>query len=763
VFCLRSGLVVAGPIPEDVARRAAQGGDLEVPGAVVLEVGHRAVPTPVDGVELARDAVAVVVRLVPLVAPREIRIRAVHRKPVHLAIREAVAGQEVGGGIPEGVVPLAADVDARRADILRPHPVGPVRAGSIHGFLVGEHVILAAERAVVARNGYGDVLGAVRVELGRLLEAAHRRRPSVRGLRCDVDGVSREPNEARVGRNLLPLLVGEEDVVHEAVASAPHLLLHELRGAERHHRPVCLPLGHAAVCRRRIQRIIPVNVHVRLERSDRRWAGPVARPDELAPEVVGELDQLARALDHRRRGQGGGHEPGHHLPVVVHVLDVRARDRRRPVVDQVREGLLLGDGAVGLALHDDADGVVVVEYGPKPVRHADDQHASLVVHLADSGDRLQVSELEVDVAVLAVHHEELVALRVRGFGDAGGVLADGLQRGRVRLQRGGAAVGASAARPGEKRLARPLRVAVSRAGRADRRGGRRAGSGASGVAGARGGDGLAARRLQGVEVREVDVAGLVGEGVARVLGAGGGVSLGRPGAVAGQVGLPQQPLAAAVGVEVGDDALVLVVVGLQADEDDLVVHGDGRLDGPPLVARGGLRQREGAVAALRQQAGQVGHPRELVRVRSRVAVRRHPSARHHAGVHRPSGLRHELERLGRGALAVCEQGLVDEHALPVLVAAVLLDHGEDAVRRRDGLEAIDVLEGELARGVGAAALVGAVSGAVAHGGLVPAVRGLALDGFAEVDEVVNGGFALVQVVDGVQLGRERVLGASGGG
>ena len=73
---------------------------------------------------------------------------------VELAVREAVAREEVVGRLALGILALLADPEARRADVLREDVVSAV--GTLaHGVLarrLGALVVLDAEGAVVARG-----------------------------------------------------------------------------------------------------------------------------------------------------------------------------------------------------------------------------------------------------------------------------------------------------------------------------------------------------------------------------------------------------------------------------------------------------------------------------------------------------------------------------------------------------------------------------------------------------------------------------------
>ena len=83
------------------------------------------------------------------------------------------------------------------------------------------------------------------VHLDDLLEAAEREHADrVHAHRRELDRVARD---ARVRRAVLvagPLLVREEEVVLDADAGAPLVLLLQVRGAERHHHPVGLCGNH---------------------------------------------------------------------------------------------------------------------------------------------------------------------------------------------------------------------------------------------------------------------------------------------------------------------------------------------------------------------------------------------------------------------------------------------------------------------------------------------------------------------------------------
>ena len=73
-------------------------------------------------------------------------------KAVELAVRKAVAREEVVGRLTLGIVALLADPDARRADVLGVHvvsAVGPLAHGVLARRLDGA---LDAEGAIVARE-----------------------------------------------------------------------------------------------------------------------------------------------------------------------------------------------------------------------------------------------------------------------------------------------------------------------------------------------------------------------------------------------------------------------------------------------------------------------------------------------------------------------------------------------------------------------------------------------------------------------------------
>merc|ERR1719210_1348660 len=117
----------------------------------------------------------------------------------------------------------------------------------------------------------------------------------------------------------------------------------------------------------------------------------------------------------------------------------------------------------------------------------------------------------------------------------------------------------------------------------------------------------------------------------------------------------------------------------------------------------------------------------------------------------------ELEGLRRRVLAVLQRVLIHEHALAELVLAILLEDGIDlASRGGDGLEAINVLEGQLAWHVLQGAFV-LVSLRVAHCRLVLTIGCLALSTDTKIDKVIHCSLALVQVISSTELCWERVL------
>merc|ERR1719453_1910744 len=298
---------------------------LEVPRAVVEEVLHLTVPLPVDRVETARDGVPVHGDvLVPiLLEPAAGRLSDVRREAVDLAVREAVAAEEVGGNRTLGVAPLDADVDARRDDVLREDVVGAVGALP-DGVLAGRlRRPVHAEVAVVAAGREADVVRVAAVELHDLLEAAEGEGArGVRRARRHIDDVRREAGVATAGLVAGPLLVGDEERVFDAERAAPLVPLLEVGRAERLHEPVGA-LDHARVHDGRPAVVAAVLVRVRVVRVGGA-AGGGALVDNVALQVVDVLDRVAGVLDHVRGGLAVGHELGELLAVIVDVHDVRA-------------------------------------------------------------------------------------------------------------------------------------------------------------------------------------------------------------------------------------------------------------------------------------------------------------------------------------------------------------------------------------------------------------------------------------------------------
>jgi hypothetical protein len=176
--------------------------------------------------------------------------------------------------------------------------------------------------------------------------------------------------------------------------------------------------------------------------------GLVALLDQVAVEVVGGLDDVARILDEGRRGAVVRHELREALALVVDVHDVRPREGRAGLrVHDERVRVPAADlaappvqGPVGLALEDEADRVVIKKIGAHAVGHADEHVARVRVDLADGGQDLQGAVRVVRVARLAVDGAERLALaaradavlRVGGLREVRRVRADGLGAGRRR-------------------------------------------------------------------------------------------------------------------------------------------------------------------------------------------------------------------------------------------------------------------------------------------------------------------------------------------
>mmetsp|Transcript_12391 Transcript_12391/g.52125 ORF Transcript_12391/g.52125 Transcript_12391/m.52125 type:complete len:403 (+) Transcript_12391:183-1391(+) len=143
VLHLLSALV--RPHRRPVAHRSVRrGGLLELPRVVRLEVVRRAVPHPVDGEERAVDHVALGGSLVELVAHGGGVVG--DGEAVHLAEGQAIAREEVVGGLAAGVEALDSDVDARGDDVVGVDPRHAVRARL--------HDLVAMDRGV-------DAMGAI--------------------------------------------------------------------------------------------------------------------------------------------------------------------------------------------------------------------------------------------------------------------------------------------------------------------------------------------------------------------------------------------------------------------------------------------------------------------------------------------------------------------------------------------------------------------------------------------------------------------------
>ena len=178
-YAWRRGL---SPIDFRTGRRVV----LEFPRAVVDEVLDGAVPAPVDRLERALDpragdAVARDALLVEVVHEEPVRLRGqVRREAVDLAVREAVAAEEVRGRLPLGVEALLADVEAVRHDVLGPD----VRAA------VGAR----AQRVLVRRVRRAEV--ALRRDAARRCFERNRR-GDAGGARCSRSARSRRSPGAR--------------------------------------------------------------------------------------------------------------------------------------------------------------------------------------------------------------------------------------------------------------------------------------------------------------------------------------------------------------------------------------------------------------------------------------------------------------------------------------------------------------------------------------------------------------------------------------
>lgn len=155
----------------------------------------------------------------------------------------------------------------------------------------------------------------------------------------------------------------------------------------------------------------------------------VSRSDELALEVVGGLDHLAGTDNNVGCGVVTCHEASKALTVIVDVLKMRSSDGSSIVVDVEGEGLLLGDGSVGLRLDDDTDCRVIREVGTHAVRDTGDLLAH-ALHtdgtLSDGSDRLEGSMWEVDVTRLSVDDFDTRDSGVGGLRDQGSDGSDGV-------------------------------------------------------------------------------------------------------------------------------------------------------------------------------------------------------------------------------------------------------------------------------------------------------------------------------------------------
>ena len=412
---------VAAVVPEV---EAVGGLVLESPRAIVQEGGHGAVPAPVDRVEAAHNGLArerdVLVPVLQVAAAR--RLGDVGREAVDLAVREAVAREEVGRWLAERVAALDADVDARGGNVCRIDVRGAIRART-QGVLRRSDGGVIFKVAVVARGGEAHVGGVAAVDLDDLLEATEGEDAGgVQVLGRQVEDVRRDARDLIVGdRGALvrgPLLVGDEERVRDA-GRAPLEALLEVGRAQGLHDPVGARGQFSEVDGRKAAAAVGVGVReVRRGRAAVLGRVVVALGDELALEVVRGRDRVAGALD-----DGDGrvvvvHEICQARAVVVDVHDVRAREGGAVGVDDKGEGLVRAEGAVRLGLPDDADRGRVEQVRPHAVRHADEHVAGRRVVLADGAQHLDFAERVAGVARVAIGDD--------GRGRVGGIgrLAD---------------------------------------------------------------------------------------------------------------------------------------------------------------------------------------------------------------------------------------------------------------------------------------------------------------------------------------------------
>mmetsp|Transcript_67513 Transcript_67513/g.185105 ORF Transcript_67513/g.185105 Transcript_67513/m.185105 type:complete len:683 (-) Transcript_67513:372-2420(-) len=391
---------------------AVRGLVLEVPRAIVHERLHLAIPLPVDRIEAARDGVAVDgdVEVPILLVAAAGGLRDIGGEAIHLAVGEAVAREEVVSHMPRRVAALHADVDACRHDVLGEVVVGAVRPLAHRVLARGLSGMVDTKGAVVARGREAHVVGVAAVDLDDLLEAAKREDAGrVRGLGLQVDHV---PGDARVvGARLeiSPLLVGDEEVILDAEPAAPLVGLLEVGRAQRLHDPVGTCRGSVARVRAHNgspARIAAVRIRVRVVRIGRAAvAVPLAWLDQVALQVVGVLDDVARVLNHWRGRFIVGHEAGKRLAIVVNVHDVRTREGGAIGVDNKRVRLEALDCSVRLGLEDDAHRGRIEQVSSHSIGNANKHVAVLRQVLSHGGEDLNRAERIISVAREAVGND----------------------------------------------------------------------------------------------------------------------------------------------------------------------------------------------------------------------------------------------------------------------------------------------------------------------------------------------------------------------
>mmetsp|Transcript_36020 Transcript_36020/g.114501 ORF Transcript_36020/g.114501 Transcript_36020/m.114501 type:complete len:433 (+) Transcript_36020:1166-2464(+) len=373
--------------------------------------------SPTEPVESALDhstsRCGVFVPRVATLSPRGAG-RAVCREAIHETVLEPVARQEVCGVcVVVFVSVFLSEVQPRRHLVLRPHIRVAISAGVVT-IAVRYHLRKATtERAVVAGGHETDEVCRARVDLDYLFVASEAKGgDSMKLAGCEIQHVHWQTDDAH-GITLVgnPLLVGDEKVVLYAETCTPLVLVREVGRAQGLHEPVRLRRG-------RNHDVLPGEVDVAVVRCR---AAPIAAPaDELSLQVEHFLDGLTRIFDHGVRARRGAilHELRQLRAVEIDEVDVRAR---HPdvlcAIDEEGEGLLAIKGPIGLTLVDEPHRGCILQVGPVAVRYARQHGSSLLVHLTDRGQDLELSVRVILVSSLAILQQSAVAAGVGSLTD----------------------------------------------------------------------------------------------------------------------------------------------------------------------------------------------------------------------------------------------------------------------------------------------------------------------------------------------------------